>query len=347
MSNNRTCRLRLSIRRAAAALAVLALAAGCALLPQEEEALAPPLVQPKEDVFDVVEAKRGTIQTVLRGSATFTSSRSEPLYFRESGGRVLAVHVKPGDDVEAGQTVIELDVGDLELRIRLQQLNVERAQIQYEQALLDGLTGRELRLREIELERERISLEALQEQLEKSRLVAPFAGRVTHMADVSPGDSVTGYQPLVTISDPNHIQLTYIAASASDLFSVQPGMEGTVTYDGGMYRAKVVQSPSNAPFTSDRTEQERNSRLIVLDLIDPLEGAGIGRSAEFEIPLQRREDVIVIPRSGLRSYLGREYVQVAEGERRKEVDVEVGLKTSLEVEIVRGLEEGAQVILNN
>jgi hypothetical protein len=45
--------------------------------------------------------------------------------------------------------------------------------------------------------------------------------------------------------------------------------------------------------------------------------------------------------------MGRSYVQIADGERKKEVDVEVGLTTPTEVEIVKGLEEGQQVILNN
>jgi RND family efflux transporter MFP subunit len=340
-------RPRRGLERAAAALAALMIATGCSLLPQEEEPPAPPLVQPKEEVFDIVEAKRGTIQTVLRGGATFTSSRSEPLYFRESGGRVLAVRVKPGDEVKAGQTVLELDVGDLELRIRLQRLNVEQAQIKYEQAFKSGLTGSELRLREIDFERERISLEALEDQLERSRLVAPFDGEVTYVAEIAPGDAVTAYRPLVTVSDPTQVRLTYVAPSASDLISVHPGMEATVKFGGETYRAEVVQAPSNAPLTTDQAEQERNARTLVLELDNPPEDARIGAGADFEIPLQRRENVIVIPRAGLRTYMGREYVQIADGERRKDVDVEVGLKTSTEVEIVRGLEEGARVILNN
>jgi RND family efflux transporter MFP subunit len=347
LSNKRKYRFRLGLERAAAALAALMVAAGCSLLPQEEAELAPPLVQPKEDVFDIVEARRGTIQTVLRNGGTFTSSRSAPLYFEESGGRVLEVLVKQGDMVAAGQTVLELDVGNLETQIRLQRLNVERAQIQFEQAVRDGLTGSELRLREIDLERERIYLEEMEDRLKRSRLVAPFDGQVTFVAGISPGDTVTAFRPLVTVSDPKQVLLTYLAPSASDLFGVHPGMEGTVVYKGETYRAKVVQSPTNAPETTDKTEQERNLRTLMIGLEDPPEDARIGDSAEFEIPLQRRENVIVIPRAGLRTYLGREYVQIADGERRKEVDVEVGLMTSTEVEIVRGLEEGARVILNN
>lgn len=347
MPNNRNRRFRRLVNGAAAAALTAALLSGCSLLPREEEALAPPLVRPEEETFDIVEAKRGTIQTFLRGTAVFASSRSEPLFFKESGGRVKTVHVKPGDEVKAGQLVMDLETGDLELRARLQRLNVERAQIQFEQAIKDGLTGSELRLREIDLERERISLEALETQLEKSRLFAPYDGEVTHVADINAGDSVVGYEPLVTVADPKQVRLTYSAPSATDLFGVRAGMAATVKIDDKTYRAEVVQAPSDAPFTSDKTEQERNAKLIVIEALEPIADVGIGDTADFEIPLEKRENVIVIPRSGLRTYLGREYVQVADGERRKEIDVEVGLKTSTEVEISRGLEEGAKIIMNN
>lgn len=65
------------------------------------------------------------------------------------------------------------------------------------------------------------------------------------------------------------------------------------------------------------------------------------------IVVEQRENVIVIPRKGLRTYLGRDYVQVLNGESRKEVDVEKGLVTPTEVEIRTGLKEGQNVILEN
>ena len=41
---------------------------------------------------------------------------------------------------------------------------------------------------------------------------------------------------------------------------------------------------------------------------------------------------------------GRNYVLVMDGDSRKEADVQTGLITDTEVEIVSGLEEGQQVI---
>ncbi|EXX84612.1 RND transporter [Paenibacillus darwinianus] len=346
MPNNRTTRYRRWVYKAAAAVAV-SLLAGCSMLPQEEAALAPPLVKPQTETFDVVEAARGDIQTYLKGTAIFASSQTVSLYFKESGGRIKTVLVQVGDDVKAGQAIVELDVGDLELRTRLQRLNVERAEILYAQAKSDGLSGSELRLRQIDLERERITLVALEDQLSKSKLVSPQSGRVTYLAELKAGDAVTGYQPIVTVADPTKVKLTYQATSAKDLLAVQPNMAAFVTYGNQQYEAQVLQAPSNAPMVADKELAEKNATTLVLGLVKPIKGAVMGDSADFQIALEKRDDVIVLPRSGIRTYLGREYVQIAEGERRIEVDVEVGLKTPTEVEIVRGLEEGQQVIMNN
>ncbi|MNY77606.1 macrolide transporter subunit MacA [compost metagenome] len=73
----------------------------------------------------------------------------------------------------------------------------------------------------------------------------------------------------------------------------------------------------------------------------------IGVSGDMTIILEKRENVLVIPSTGLRQYIGRNYVQVLEGESRKEIDVEKGLVTATEVEIRAGLKEGQKVILNN
>jgi hypothetical protein len=47
-----------------------------------------------------------------------------------------------------------------------------------------------------------------------------------------------------------------------------------------------------------------------------------------------------------RSYQGRQFVQIVNGETRREVDVQVGLVNQTEVEIVSGLSEGQQVVVN-
>jgi len=60
---------------------------------------------------------------------------------------------------------------------------------------------------------------------------------------------------------------------------------------------------------------------------------------------QRKENAVIIPLAALRSYSGRNYVQVVDDKgNKREVDVELGQQTSTDVEIVKGLTPGQKVV---
>jgi RND family efflux transporter MFP subunit len=334
-------------RLLAAVMAASLALSGCSLLPVEEAPFQPPLVEPAQEQLDIVEAARGNIQTFLRGTANFISSQVEAMSFKESGGRIKSINVKLGDEVQAGDLLAELETGDLALQVELQQLNVERTQLLYRQAKNNGANETDLRLREIDMIREQKSLQAMKGRLDKAQLYAPISGVVIFVQALNTGDSVGAYQPIVTVADPRDVQLTYVASESKDLQALEVGMPASLKYKGKAYTGKVLQTPSSAPLGADPAKQERNSVTIVISIDDPPMDVQVGHSAELTIPLQNRENVIVLPRTAVRSYMGRNYVQIAEGERRKDIDIEVGLTTPTEVEIVKGLEEGQKVILNN
>lgn len=327
-------------------IAAIALS-GCSLLPREEAVLQPPLIQPVQEKLDLVEAARGSIQTSLKGTATFISSNVKALSFTESGGQMKSVNVALGAQVKAGDLLAELETDDLELQVRLQKLNVERVQLLYSEAVRDGASGTEKRLKEIDLEREQLSLQAMESRLKQSQLFSPIAGTVIFVDSVKTGDRVNAYQTIVTVADPSSMQLTYTASEAKDVLGVEAGMPVKLKYKGKDYTGKVLQAPTNAPVTADETKTNSNAVTIVMAIDNPPNGIQIGHSADMTIELQKRENAIILPRNAIRSYMGRSYVQIADGERKKEVDVEVGLTTPTEVEIVKGLEEGQKVILNN
>jgi len=335
------------MRLTAAALALTLTLSGCALFPMEDEALQPPLIKPTEEELNIVEAAKGNIQTFLKGTANFVSSSTETLSFKESGGRLKAVGVAVGQEVKAGELLVELETGDLELQLRLQKLNVEKVRIQYSQARASGAGETDLRLREIDMERELLLLESMEKRLESSRLYATISGIVTFVETLNTGDVINAHQSIISIADPSKMQLIYVAANTKELFPVESGMPAKLRYKGKDYAGTVLQTPSNAPMTADENKAERNSVTIIVGMEDQPADVQIGHSAELTIELQNRQDVIVLPRSAIRSYMGRSYVQIAEDERRKEIDVELGLTTATEVEIIRGLVEGQQVILNN
>jgi macrolide-specific efflux system membrane fusion protein len=60
---------------------------------------------------------------------------------------------------------------------------------------------------------------------------------------------------------------------------------------------------------------------------------------------QKKDKAILIPLAALRTYSGRNYVQVVDNQgNKKEVDVELGQQTATDVEIVKGLTPGQKVV---
>lgn len=319
---------------------------GCSLLPAKETTLQPPLIKPVEEKIDAVAVKKGTIERYFSGAAVVASSHTVPVFYKESG-RLKALHVTQGAEVKAGQLIAELDRGDIDLRIKLEKLNLERAQIALNAALRDGASGNDLRLKQIDVEREQITLESMQQQLESAQLTAPIDGVIAYMDQKSSGDSINGYTPIVTIDDPKKTYLVFAADDAKQIASIEREMPVEITINNKPVAGKVLQAPLDAPITGNKDVDERNTKMLYVGISDPSVKLELGKSVQIKIGLEKKSNVIVIPRSGLRTYLGRTYVQVADGDRRKEVDVEPGIMTQTDVEIKKGLEEGMKVILNN
>jgi macrolide-specific efflux system membrane fusion protein len=98
--------------------------------------------------------------------------------------------------------------------------------------------------------------------------------------------------------------------------------------------------------TTDADLKSRYASTLYATVDKLPEGVEIGSSANVSIVLVEHKNAVLIPKSGLRSYLGRTFVRVLEGKALREVDVEVGIQSSTEVEILRGLKEGQTIVLN-
>ena len=90
---------------------------------------------------------------------------------------------------------------------------------------------------------------------------------------------------------------------------------------------------------------ERPEDFLTVDLEQMPKNVTRGTPLSINIITQRKENVIVIPPSTLRSIGSRTYVQVVDSNgSKREVDVEVGQQTSTEIEIIKGLTPGQKVV---
>lgn len=318
--------------------------AGCSLLPKEEEALSPPLVKPAKENYSTTKAEKGTVMKTISGSATFESYSTDSAQFTGSGGRIDEILVKAGDQVKKGDVLARLLVDGLDLQLKEQQLAFEKAKYNFQQAR--GGDEQALKIAGLQLEIEQLKYDRLNKLYNSKQLVAQIDGEVTYAESLKEGDFVEAYQTLVVISDTKKLRLTLPLSNPADRTEVKVGVEAEITYKEKKYVGTVTQTPSSAPQTDNKELAERYAQTVYIDMDELPPEVEIGKLVGVKIITQQRDNVIKIPKSGLRSYLGRNFVRIMEeGNKLREVDVEPGLTTPTEVEIIKGLEEGQDIVL--
>jgi macrolide-specific efflux system membrane fusion protein len=341
----RIMKMRRTILRGLAAWLLLA-GAGCTLLPKDEPVLLPPLVQPEKETYNLYEVVRGTVVRAVRGRAVFESSSVVSHRFPEGvKGKVAKVHVQSGDTVAVGDPLIELEREEREISL----LERERDVLLAQRALRQARESRDeelIRIRLLELAIAEQQRDELRAQYESSVLTAEADGVVSFAVPLKPGDEIEPGLAYLTIVDPGSVRLSYSSAATPELLEVQVGMKAKVVYNDRELAATVTQSPASAPPTDDPELSRKYARTICLLLDDPSVVPELDAAADVEIVLQRKDGVLVVPKNAIRTLAGRTFVRVLDGESIREFDIEKGLESSSGVEVVAGLEEGMQVILD-
>jgi macrolide-specific efflux system membrane fusion protein len=327
------------------ALLISASLTGCSLLPAEEDALKPPLVKPAEENYRTVTVEKGTISQEINGSGSLESTHTEIAQFTGQGGRIAKMLVTSGSQVKKGDVLVQLNVDGLDIQLKEQELSLARAKLTLKQAKAGGDSDA-INIAKLQLDIEDLKHERLLATFNSKQLVAGMNGQVTFVEELDEGDFVEPYQTLVIISDPSKLRVALRVETGAELSSVDVGYPAKVKFGSEEVDGKVVQTPSSAPATMNEQLQERYSKTLFIEVPKIPGDASIGAFTDVKIILQQRDDVLKIPRSGVRSFLGRTFVRTLEdGNKVREIDVETGIKGSTEIEITKGLEEGAVVVL--
>lgn len=330
-------RLPGAVLRAVALAPVVALA-GCFLLPQEEQILAPPLLATPEIEYRVITAEPGVIEDRVTVGGVFIYPSQFSLKFRFRSGPLRGIYVGYGDDVVPGQLIADLDTDSLELEVRRQEIRLRKAELAVELAAARDADRFARENAALDVELEKLRLQQLGDELAKSRLVAPVAGEVVYIAPLGEGEPVEPFRTVVQIADPTEVLLSYTGPKRSE-FAL--GGEVSVDIRGDKYSGEVVMTPLNVP----RDAPDEMRELILIRVYDLPEEVEKGDTATVVLIRARREDVIVLPRNLVQTYLGRRFVYVLKDGLREERNVEIGIQTPTQVEVAGGLEPGEEVVV--
>ncbi|MFC4099448.1 efflux RND transporter periplasmic adaptor subunit [Paenibacillus xanthanilyticus] len=336
---------KLNRRLYAAVMLVAAAAAssGCSLLPQEQAPLKPPLVKPAQTEARTVDAKLGSIARQISGSGTFVPNNVKYYQFRE-GGVIDSLGVRAGTVVKKGDVLATLENEGVDVELLQRELEYERKRLALEEAVKGG-SGRQIKIARLDYRLAELLFEKTKAKVAASILTAEADGIVSYFTDLMPGDRAEPGRVLAAIADPQAIRLALTTNNNPVLADIKVGMAAEATFQGKVYAGKVTQTPASAPQTDDDRLREEYARTLYVELDSLPPDAALGKMADIVIVAARRDNVIVVPKAGVRTYFGRTFVQVLDGERRKELDVEIGLETATEYEIVQGVEDGMKIIL--
>ena len=343
-------------RRRLPALASLLLAAalaagGCGLLPDEaEEEVLPAITPPQISKKPEYEVTTATIETKVQAIGKIMSSQEETLFFELDGKRLRTLNVKPGDQVQAGQIIGELDVDDMEKDLRHRRLQFRSLETEMKETLRkrDEMDPVAFEQAVINFEEQRQAIVDLENEIEKAVLTAPISGTVVQV-HVEKGALVKAYDPIVTIADTSRLVVT-ADFSKTDREKIAVGMPAVVDINGaGKFEGEVSMMPIAADDNNNGNPQQKRSErpedYVQIDIGGVPEGVTRGTPLSANVIIKRIENAIVIPPSALRTIGSRTYVQVVEPDgSKREVDVLVGQQTATMVEILEGLAPGQKVV---
>jgi len=238
-------------------------------------------------------------------------------------------NLKPGMDIK--DIFKDADIDNIKSQLEQKKLAVVKAEDNFRQ---------ELRKAALDVDAEKLKLESLRYEYEKSKLVSPVAGEVSFIDNkVKPGDYVEAYSLLIRVADPTQMQLQY--SDPIKVLDFKLGMKVEVKLDNKVYTGEVCMTPAEAPIDAD--ESLKKSVRINIDKLPS--NVQIGNSADISLLLEKKDDTIVIPRNTVKIFGTRKVVQVLEDDVKKEFDIETGIETPTEIEVVKGLKEGDKLII--
>jgi len=172
-------------------------------------------------------------------------------------------------------------------------------------------------------------------------IISPIDGLVT-LRNVEPGQKVTNSTTLFEISDKLVVE---ILVDETDISKVRLGMKAKITldaYSDRIFYGKVIKIAYSSTVESNVT-----SYKVLVEFSSALSRSiKSGMSADVELIVKEKKNVLKVPLNAVRKKNGTAYVLLYTGSGRvKQWEVSVGDSDDSGIEIVSGLEAGDEIAL--
>jgi RND family efflux transporter MFP subunit len=348
-------------------LVMLILLTGCSsnTKSQQNQATPTPIptsIVPLKPTYTVT---NGEIVDQLQFSGRVTPIEEHPLYFQTSG-RVRNVYFKDGDTVKVGDIIADLEgIDDLQRQLEANQLNMRRAELQYDMAEKNyaiflattpkwteaytatlAIQQDQLELAKISLRETQLNTLNLEDVVATSQLVSPIDGVLLSLT-ATEGRGVEAYKDVAVVSDVSNLEVS-AELSSTDMSRLEEGMDvsGELFGTPGESSTGFIRRLPYPYGGGGNTEVEDQDPSVRITMDRPISELGwdLGDMIKVTVVLQEKDGILWLPPQAIRSFEGRKFVVVQDGALQQRVDVKTGIISSDRVEITEGLDEGQIVV---
>jgi HlyD family secretion protein len=234
------------------------------------------------------------------------------------------------------------EIDQANAKVALAEAKLDEAQRKYDR-IKDGPDPYDIALAEAQVARAEVNLNKAQANMDSLEITAPFAGQVLTMA-LTPGLQVTAYKNVLTLVDASNLEIT-LMPTPTELNDISIGQTAQVRLSnrpGEEYAGVVRYMPLPSSGTSLPGQTIDQSVRVALQ--DAGVELTLGEIATVIIELEEHENTLWVAPAALRTFQGRDFVIVQDGEVQRRVDVRLGLRSQERVEIIEGLSEGQIVV---
>lgn len=262
----------------------------------------------------------------------------------ESGGRISRIAFEPGDRVEAGAVLVELDNRAAEADLKAAEATLAEAQAAFDRQQSLNRTGSasdaayqtaRAALLRAEAERDRALV-----ALEDRSLRAPFAG-IIGLSDLVEGQVIDTATPIATLDDLSVIEVDF-SVPETLLPRLKRGQRVDLTsaaWPGRQFQGTISRIDS-------RVDAATRSLALRAEIANGDRALAGGMFLQVRLVLAERQRP-AIPENALTVEGDRVLVMLADGDTARQVAITTGQQQDGLVEVVSGLPPSARVIVTN
>jgi len=306
----------------------------------------------------VVEVNQAAIHSEISVPGRVVSKRNIKVSAR-AAGQIVEIKVKEGTKIKKGQIMARMDDKEAKSNVKRAQARLissqedvaatSKTQERLLRALDLGAVSRQIvedaeaawksaSAKQAEIEEELIGAEL---KLDRLQIKAPFSGLITSLS-VQEGQWLSIAEPILSIVDMSR-RVVEIRVDVSDSARLNVGQEvilSSEAFDGKTWNEKITKIGAEA-----QTEGAVNIIKVHTSLGRKAPKLRIGQQVDAEIRVASKNNALLLPHNVLFTHNGSPHAAVVENAKIVFIPVVTGIESVLQVEILKGLRLGQEIIV--